>query len=182
MSLERIVRWRPLDGVGLEHCEIVATPEAIIARSVIIGDYEGASYGARYELRLDPDWSFRTLHLERTDGDELTLQSDGQGHWIDGHNRHLQALDGCIDIDLAGSPLTNTLPIRRNRFTAGAPQQFTMAWIPFDTLEPLADGQIYTLLEDGRYRYQAADDSFETVLDVDAEGFVTHYPGLFERV
>jgi uncharacterized protein len=180
--LDRTLRWRPLDGAGLEHCEVRETPEAITVRSVVIGDHDGQLFGARYQLQLDPDWTFRTLHLERTDGAAVTLQSDGRGHWIDGENHHLAELDGCIDIDLSGSPLTNTLPIRRARLESGMPQRFDMAWIPLDTLRPLRDGQIYTWLGGSDYRYQAADRSFEAVLSVDADSFVAHYPGLFAQL
>lgn len=182
MARDRMLRWRPLGGVGLEHCRLLETPEAITVRSVVIGDHDGYAFGARYELRLDPDWTFRTLYLERVDGASVTLQSDGRGRWIDGENHHLVELDGCIDIDISATPLTNTLPIRRTRLVPGEPQPFTMAWLPLDTLTPFADGQIYTLLADGRYRYQAEDGSFEAELTVDQDKFVVYYPGLFERV
>lgn len=182
MARDRMLRWRPLGGVGLEHCRLVETPEAITVRSVVIGDHDGYAFGARYELGLDPDWTFRTLHLERVDGASVTLQSDGRGRWIDGENHHLVELDGCIDIDISATPLTNTLPIRRTRLVPGEPQRFTMAWLPLDTLTPFVDGQIYTRFDDRHCRYQAADGSFEALLELDADGFVTHYPGLFERL
>jgi hypothetical protein len=57
-----------------------------------------------------------------------------------------------------------------------------MAWIPLDTLEPFVDQQIYTKLGPTSFRYQSADLSFERVIATDADGFVTFYPGLFERV
>lgn len=182
MPPDQTLRWRPLDGVGFEHCEITATSESITARSVVIGDHDGHAFGARYELRLDPDWTFRTLHLERIDGASVTLQSDGRGRWIDGENHHLVELDGCIDIDISATPLTNTLPIRRTRLVPGEPQRFDMAWLPLDTLAPFVDGQIYTRIDDSHCRYQAADGSFEALLELDADGFVTNYPGLFERL
>jgi hypothetical protein len=140
MERDRILRWRPLDGIGLEHCQLTETPEAVTVRSVVVGDRDGYAYGARYELRLDPDWTFRTLRLERTDGAVVVLQSDGRGHWIDGENRHLADLDGCIDVDIAATPMTNTLPIRRARLLPGEPQQFRMAWLPLGELKAVADG------------------------------------------
>ncbi|HEV7276427.1 MAG TPA: putative glycolipid-binding domain-containing protein [Devosiaceae bacterium] len=182
MTADRILRWRPLDGPGQEHCEVTETPEAITVRSVVIGEQGGYAYGARYELRLDPDWTFRTLRLERTDGAVVVLQSDGRGHWTDGENHHLAELEGCIDIDIAATPLTNTLPIRRCRLVHGEPRQFRMAWLPLDTVQPQPDEQIYTRLDDRHCRYLAADGSFEAVLEIDEEGFVVHYPGLFERL
>lgn len=96
MAINRTLRWHPHDGAGLEHCEITGTAEAITARSVLIGSREGRDFGLTYELRLDPDWTFRSLSLERVDGARLALHADGSGRWIDTNNRHLAALDGCI--------------------------------------------------------------------------------------
>lgn len=182
MSLNRTVRWRPLDAVGLEHFEIAEGPTAIVARSVLIGSREGMPFGLHYEVELAPNWSFRALRLERMDGPRLELYADGEGNWTDGQHLELPRLNGCIDIDISGSPFTNTLPIRRTRFSPGEPARFTMAWIPLDTLEPFPDEQIYTLLENGRYLYESSDGSFKAELSVDADGLVTHYPTLFERV
>ena len=86
------------------------------------------------------------------------------------------------NIDISGTPFTNTLPIRRNRdWVIGEPRRFNMAWVPLDTLEPFQDGQIYTPLGDNRWRYQAADGSFEAEILVDDDGLVVDYPGLFRR-
>ena len=112
----------------------------------------------------------------------LSLAADGQGHWSDEAGKALPALAGCIDIDLSGSPFTNTLPLRRAKLEIGIPRHFRMAWIPLHSLEPVRDEQIYTRLGHGRVRYQSADLSFERELTVDTDDFVLAYPGLFERM
>jgi len=180
--LHRVLRWRSLAWPGFEHLEVRESAERIDARGVTIGELDGVRYGAAYHAELGAGWVFRSIRIERTDGEALTLVSDGAGRWQDGDGRPLAALDGCIDIDLSGSPFTNTLPIRRHRFETGTPQRFDMAWIPLSTLKPFRDGQIYTRLADGRFRYQAADGSFEQVIEVDADGFVVRYPTLFEAM
>jgi uncharacterized protein len=177
----RVLRWRPLDGVGLEHLELTEEPGRIVARSVLIGEREGTAYGLRYEVELSPDWTFRWLTVERADGAGLRLEADGRGGWRrDG--AAAPELAGCIDIDISGTPFTNTLPIRRCGLALGEPQRFRMAWVPLDTLRPFADGQVYTRLGPTRVRYQSQDGAFEQVIETDGEGFVTLYPGLFERV
>jgi hypothetical protein len=96
----------------------------------------------------------------------------------------LSGLDGCIDVDLSASPLTNTLPVRRRGLNPSmGTVAFRMVLVPFDTLEPLADGQLYTALDEaGRFRYQAEDGTFEAELSLDEDGFVISYPPLYERV
>jgi uncharacterized protein len=180
VALDRAIRWRPVQGTGLEHLYLGETDGGILARSVVIGEFDGVAFGARYEVRLDCDWTFRSLLLERTDGASLRLESDGRGTWIR-NGTAMPLLAGCIDIDIAATPFTNTLPIRRTRFEPGVPQLFRMAWIPLDSLEPIMDEQIYTKRDGTHFRYQAADGSFEAELILDADGLVVDYPGLFVR-
>lgn len=176
----RVLRWRPVEEPGLEHLELTEEADRVVARSVLIGEREGVAFGLRYEVELSRDWLVRSLVLERLDGAGLRLSSDGQGRWRrDG--KAAPELDGCVDIDISGTPFTNTLPIRRCGLAEGEPQRFRMAWVPLDTLRPFADGQVYTRFGERRFRYQSEDGSFERVIETDGDGFVTLYPGLFER-
>jgi hypothetical protein len=180
VSTELDLRWQPLAWPGLEHCHVSETADGIVVRSSLIGERDGYAFGAFYEIQLEPDWTFRSLTLRRHDGRVLRLLSNGAGDWkIDG--KRAPALEGCVDIDISGSPLTNTLPIRRARLIADEPRQLDMAWVPLDTLEPFRDSQIYTKLDDTHFRYEAADRSFTQVLSVDENGFVVDYPTLFRR-
>ena len=181
MAFALDLRWQPLDGVGLEHCHVNETADGVTVRSSLIGERDGMAFGAFYEIELDPDWTFRSLVLRRHDGQVLRLVSNGEGDWkLDG--RRAPALEGCVDIGISGTPLTNTLPMRRRRFEPGVPQRFDMALVPLDTLEPFRDGQTYTQLDDAHFRYEAADGSFTQVLTVDEHRFVIDYPTLFRRV
>lgn len=177
-------RWRPLGAEGLEHLDLGLVDGGIVADSVVIGSRGGVPYGLRYRLVCGEDWATRSLDIKTTDGRSLHLRSDGEGEWTDGEGWPIAHLDGCIDVDLAGSPFTNTLPIRRAALLAGGEAaEFRMAYIPFDTFKPAVDGQTYRCLEQGRlYRYDAADRSFTADLAVDEDALVTDYPGLFTRV
>jgi hypothetical protein len=182
MSMRRTVRWRPLDAVGLEHCEIRETGWGYLAESVVIGSSEGSDFGCRYEVQLDRHWTFRHLLLERTDGRALILKSDGKGNWERSSGETLPEYEGAIDIDISITPFTNTLPLRRARLEPFAAQRFRMVFVPLDTLTPFLDEQIYERLDGHRFRYRAADGSFTAEIEVDADGLVTRYPPLFERL
>jgi hypothetical protein len=177
-------RWRPVGADGLEHLDLRVEDGTIVIDSVVIGSRGGVPYGLRYRLVCDGGWITHGLDLTTTDGRALRLRSDGEGEWTDGEGFPIPHLDGCIDIDLAGSPFTNTLPIRRAALVAGGEAaEFRMAYVPFDTFRPVVDGQRYRCLEQDRlYRYEAADRSFTADLTVDGDGLVTNYPGLFVRV
>ena len=183
----KTVRWRPLHGEGLEHLTIAPTEEAgaaVRVDSVVIGDRGDRPYGVRYRIDCDRRWHVLSFLVETTTGARIDLKSDGEGHWRTQADTPLPAFDGCIDIDLAGTPFTNTLPIRRLGLTPkDGTVNLTMLYIPFDTFEPFPDGQNYTCLQEDRlYRYEAADRSFSAELPVDEDGLVMDYPTLFKRL
>lgn len=180
----RIIRWRPLQGAGLEHLTLSLNGGGVFATSVVIGEFEGGAFGTRYEVECDAGWAVRAFRIETTDGRSLAMTGDGKGYWRDASGAARPEFDGCIDIDLSATPFTNTLPIRRLALGRDAGTvRLSMIYVPIDTLEPFVDGQNYTCLEDARlYRYEAADGTFSADLPVDDDGLVLDYPTLFARL
>jgi len=176
--LNRTVRWAASAWDGLEHLELRETHNEIVANSALVGSFNNHPHGTRYEIHLGLDWVFRSLLLEQMDGRRLELWRDGDDWLL--QDKVAEHLAGCVDLDLSGSPFTNTLPIRRLPWKVGEPQRLRMAYVPFDTLVPFADGQIYTRLSPSAFRYQSEDGTFEQTISVDADGLVTDYPTLFE--
>ncbi|WP_020180653.1 putative glycolipid-binding domain-containing protein [Methylopila sp. M107] len=177
-------RWRSLetDG-GLDHVTIEVAQDRLVARGAVVGSRGGTPYGVYYRIDMTHGWGVREVAIGAADGRGLHLLTDGKGHWATGNGEPLPALAGCVDVDLAGTPFTNTLPIRRRIWSKGERAELKMAYIPFDTFEPAPDGQTYACLEPGRrFLYQASDRSFEAELAIDDDGFVTDYPSLFTRV
>lgn len=175
MTLNRSLRWRGLDLATLEHCHVVANGRDTRIRGTIIGP----DFGLFYRLKLDENGNTRTVRIEHTDGRVLELFSDGAGGWSDDRAEPIAALRGCIDVDIWPTPLTNSLPLWRTDVT-DAPTRFAMAWVDATTMAFKRSEQIYTRLDPTHVRYQSAD--FERVLEVDEDGIVVTYPGLFERV
>lgn len=174
--LDKTLRWRGLAPVTMEHCHIVANGRDTRVRGTIITP----DYGLFYRVKLDDAGHVRTAKVERTDGKMLELFSDGMGNWSDDRAEPLSALRTCIDIDLWPTPLTNSLPIWRGDWLDNRPQKFAMAWIDGDEMTVRRDDQTYTRLDATHFRFQGAQ-GFERVLEVDDDGLVVTYPGLFER-
>jgi hypothetical protein len=176
-------RWVPLEGSGLEHLTVRHEDGSYIARSALFGERDGAPFAVRYMLICDGSWNVRFLDLELTDGRSLTLSATGEGEWMDVEGTPQRSLKGCIDIDLEGSPYTNTLPIRRLGLKPGESRDIGVVYVPFDSFVPRVERQRYTCLKDGRlFRYDAADGSFTAEIAVDEAGLVTAYPPLFRRI
>jgi hypothetical protein len=175
MILNRSYRWRGLDPETIEHCHVTANGRDTRIRGAIVGP----DFGLFYRLKLDENGHTRTVKIERADGKQLELFCDGTGGWSDDRAEPIPALRGCVDVDIWPTPLTNSLPIWRTQFETGKPISFAMAWIDATAMTVKRSEQIYTRLDDTHFRYQSA--NFEAVLETDADGIVTGYPGLFVR-
>lgn len=180
----RTVRWRSVEAEGLEHLDLRPVTGGVMASATVIGERGGVPYGVRYLVLLDENWRTVEFGVSSADGRGILMRSPEPGRWLDNQNQPLPAFDGCVDIDLAATPFTNTLPIRRRGLLVEhGPQELAMVYVPFDTFRPRVDRQRYTAIEDGRlYRYEASDRSFTAELPLDEDGLVLDYPTLFQRI
>ncbi|HEX2164637.1 MAG TPA: putative glycolipid-binding domain-containing protein, partial [Thermoanaerobaculia bacterium] len=94
--------------------------------------------------------------------------------------RHVPAADGCLDLDLAFTPATNLLPIRRLALAPGAEAAAPAAWLTFPELALDRLEQTYRRSGAASYEYAAHGGSFRRTLWVTSAGFVSLYPGLWE--
>ena len=144
-----------------------------------VGDRLGARplqlrTGRRAGLDL-PRVCIEALAGERT----LTIDYDGNGGWT---------VDGEWRTDLDGhrhrpgvTPFTNTLPIRRLDLAIDDEADITVACVVPD-LEVTVDEQRYTRLDEDLYLFESLDSDFSREIEVDLDGVVVEYPGLFERL
>lgn len=91
------------------------------------------------------------------------------------------AIDGCQDVDLAVTPATNTLPIKRLRLPVGGSASLVAAWVKFPEFQIQPLSQRNTRLGPSTYRYES-DTGFRADIEVDDLGLVIVYPGSWERV
>jgi hypothetical protein len=169
--------WRGLEYDGLERLRL---DEGGMVRASSVIDSARGRYA--YELTAESDWTFRRLQLEALAGERtLTIAHDGRGNWeVDGVERN--DLTGAVDLDLAVTPFTNTLPIRRLGLEIDDEADVTVAYVSFPDLEVTLEDQRYTRLDEDRYLFESLDSDFSREIEVDLDGIVVDYPGLFERL
>jgi hypothetical protein len=184
MAKVLIARWRDWSGEGIEHLVLREDAHQIVAESAIVATVEGESLAVRYRIECDTGWKVRNVEVDKIGaGRGLRLHSDGAGHWRDDADAPIPHLDGAIDVDISMTPFTNTLPIRRLRFAAGQSHEIVTAYIQMPQLKILADRQRYTCLHPGElFRYESVDSDFARDVEIDSNGLVVNYPGLFRRV
>ncbi len=200
-GLPKSLIWRRLDTAGAEQV-ILSDHAGLRARGTLVSATP-LPFSCRYQLFTDDAWVtarceatvegagfVRSVRLERAAG-RWRVTANEQGNLdaaLRAAGRPAAALPGseepgrlveARDVDLGYSPLTNTLPVRRlGLLTAepGTTHTIEVAWVLLPSLEVIDSTQTYTALGDGRVTFTSG--TFTTELTLNADGYVTHYPGL----
>jgi hypothetical protein len=181
---ESFVWWRWTAGEGHEAASVRRANGGWELAGATVFRHAGISARLDYVITCDARWKTRHaivtgwLENKRVRHD-IVVTADGR--WI--HNdRALPALDGCVDIDLNFSPITNTLPIRRLALRREESAPVSAAWLRFPSLRLERLEQTYARLGARRYRYTSGGGRFTAELTTDAAGIVLDYPPQWQRV
>ena len=145
---------------------------------------DGTAWMVTYMIRLDASWATRSAQITRRSRDTCgttVIAADGKGSWqINGVPA--PQFQGCLDLDLEASAMTNSIPVHRLHLTDGvaasAPAVFVRTVGPgIDRLE-----QTYCRVSEGEYAYAAPAFHFEGRLVYDRHGLILDYPGIATRV
>jgi len=177
----RRVSWRRSDEVRTdEHCTVSIRDAGLSLVGTVLGADGGLPVRIEYRVLADGSGVTTAVHVRDYRGfgqRQLTLTRDAKGNWtVDGVAA--PTLKGCKDVDLACSPSTNTLPIRRLRLGIGGSQTIQAAWVRFPELTVEKNAQTYSRPDEFTYRY--ASGTFEAELVADEDGVVAQY-GPWER-
>ncbi len=174
--------WLPGFGSGGEDFEYEGGAGGHILRGKVAGALDDAAIEGSYSVEADAGWLTRRVTVALTrPAKSLDLRGNGAGRWSDGEGVWIPALDGCLDVDLALTASTNTLPIRRLGLAVGAAAEIAVAYVEAPELKLRPRRQIYTRLGDRLWRFHAPDIDFTADIAVDAAGFVIEYPSLCRR-
>lgn len=171
------VGWETWDGTHREDTTITWENEGW----TVVGDV--GRERVQYVVRLNALWHVRQFLLFRDlDEPDLWLGTDGAGRWGEVNGAHRPELDGCVDLDLACTPFSATLPIRRLPLAVGDSTTLDIARVDAETLEIRRVHRRYTRMDVRRWRVDAVDEQSTVEFDVDAHGLVTDYPDEWRRV
>ncbi len=149
----------------------------------VVGTLNEIPMSLSYQVKTDDRWNVR----------EVSLVSDGlqlfevhyrkvEDKWFDARNQHIAEFDGADDIDITVTPFTNTLPIRRIQLQPSESKDIKVIYFDIADMKVYPAHQRYTNLGNNSYRFEHLDTEFLAILEVDDEGFVMNYPGLFKMV
>jgi uncharacterized protein len=150
---------------------------------------EGAdAFTVEYEIVLDARWytrSARVVSRSAAGRSVASIEADGRGHWTINATA-APYLDGCLDVDLESSALTNAFPVRRLHLSPGEQADAPAAYVRALGADVERLDQRYRRLDDAagrsRYDYYAPTFDFRCDLVYDDSGLVVDYPGIARRV
>lgn len=169
------LRWKRLDQPGFEDFELLPANSGWMLRGHVELDKDVIDYA----VLVDESW--RTYRVEITMGARaFRVTVDEKQRWLGPDEAEIRHLRGCIDADLAFSPSTNTLPIRRLALQIGQSAQASAAWFRFPELRWDVLDQTYERVAEMTWVYGSK--NFRTRLTVDSEGIVRDYAGVWTAV
>lgn len=201
------VAWEWLDRPGLECARVVEVGQSIEVAGVVVTTLDGKAIRLNYAVVCDAAWRFQRARVEAfSDGNRTPrlVERTPEGWNVDGLSR--PDLKECVDIDIMGTPVTNTLAIRRLPWRPGDSRDLTMAYIHVPDLEVAAVSQRYSRVEDAatgverfqyqlvgrriagagaqvqRFKYHSVETGFTAELHIDDAGLVLTYPPYWKRV
>ena len=167
-----------------EHCAITYHENSIMVHSEIEGWANKKAIYAEYWIKLTKKWEVQEFEIMASIADKQykhALSIDKNGHWKCKKNLPHFDFEGITFIDISLTPFTNTLPVNGLHLKKGDSAEFDIIYI--DILENRIEKQRqkYTRLTNSHYKFDNMQ-GFTADIEVDGDGLVIDYPGLFELV
>lgn len=144
---------------------------------------DGQTWFVDYGITLDVGWITRRAHVTSRSAAgrrSVMIEADGAGHWLV-NGEAAPHLDGCLDVDLESSAMTNALPIHRMALPVGRRAAYVRA--ADASVERLEQEYLRTTDRGAHQSYDYAAPAFEFAcrLVYDESGLVLSYPGIAVR-
>lgn len=181
--MQTTLLWKGTAYDSLENCSIITTEHGVEINSVIIGQHEQIIYKVDYQIKTTQNWETKFVNIKTQLNNQihsLSLEGNGQGNWLM-NGKMAEQFAGCMDVDIALSPFTNTLPINRLKLEDHESHPISVIYLDLLALETKPLFQKYTKITPTAYHYENVPNDFEATIQVDESGFVVDYPGLFAR-
>lgn len=176
--------WRHRDSrEGFEVAFFDVSDERIEIRGSTSAVEEGSAWFVTYTIALGLGWETRAAYVRGrgpAGGWERAVRVQGGSWTIDG--KPAPHLDGCLDVDLESSAMTNAFPVARLGLDPDAEAEAPAAWIRVDGSVEVLE-QSYRRRGDARsYDYEAPGQDFRCVIGYAEDGLALDYPGIARRV
>ncbi|VTU33445.1 putative glycolipid-binding domain-containing protein [Variovorax sp. RA8] len=183
MQIVATMFWRRLDLPGHDACRLEKHGDGwqLDGAAVFRGE-NGQPARLDYRVHCDKAWHAKWGRVRGWIGSlpvDFAIARAANGEWSLNDQR-VPGLAHCTDLDLGFTPATNLLPLRRLNLQVGESAEAPAAWLDLDNEDLSALAQHYERRSEAEYWYQSPRFDYEGLLVTVPEGFVTHYPTLWQ--
>lgn len=175
------ILWTRVDGSGQEAARLDETAQGHELSGSAVFVEDALPVRLDYQIVCDDDWRTRSASVRGWLGPkavDIAISAD-DGRWLM-NGAIVDAVHGCIDVDLNFSPSTNLLPIRRLALEPGQSALVRAAWLRFPSFRLEVLEQTYRRLANDVYEYESG--SFKARITVNDAGLPTEYAGVWRAV
>jgi hypothetical protein len=190
-----MLTWQAEDGHGLEGVRMLPGHGGFRALGRMVRVEPAGGFTASYRLVVGEDGTLSRLSIASATAERerhLTINRTDDGVWLldtgSGTGAVRDDCAGSVDVDLAFSPMFNTIPIRRLGLHREAGEHtLPMVFVSLPELEVRVVEQTYRTVSEldegtGHAGIGFRWGDFTADLVVDADGVVTSYPGVARRL
>jgi uncharacterized protein len=190
-----MLTWQAEDGHGLEGVRMIPGHGGFRALGRMVRVEPTGGFTSSYRLVVGEDGRVSRLSVTSAIAERerhLTINRTDDGVWLldtgSGSGAVRDDCAGAVDVDLAYSPMFNTIPIRRLGLHREAGEHtLPMVFVSLPDLEVRVVEQTYRTVsvfdeDSGHAAIGFRSGDFTADLVVDADGVVTSYPGLASRL
>lgn len=182
-SKDKVIVWKSTYVNTTEYTTIKFT-DNIQVNGQITGQGLGKFFNINYQLEINQQWEIQGLKINFVSDSSfnISLHRNEKKQWLNEKGEILSKLNNCTDVDITLTPFTNTLPINRLNLAIGESKEIEVVYFDLPTNKFNPAKQRYTNLGNGVYKYENLSSGFTSNLQVDDDGLVLNYPGIWHRV
>ena len=174
--------WTRLDCPGQDDCRLYRLSDGWrLAGTAVF--FEQRAGSLRYEVVTSRDWITRRALVDGHVGGRsvsVRIQASRSRRWrMNGVPQ--PRIDGYMDLDLAFTPATYLIAMKRLALTVGDGADATAAYLTFPALALVVLPQRYVRASALEYDYTSPTSGYAGRLRLTRDGWIDRYPGVFER-
>lgn len=176
------ILWRRLDTAGHDACRLTEEDGVFRLQGTALFRHEDQPACLSYRISCNSQWQTLAGSVRGWVGERelrIDVARESEGTWVL-NDRRIGHLAGCVDLDLGFTPATNLFQLKRIALAVGQAADVPVAWLDVDTDSLELLHQRYERRSEHGYWYEASRFGYTALLKVNAAGFVTSYPGLWE--
>lgn len=179
------ILWRRVDLEGHDGCRLERRGDVLHINGTALSREASGPMRLTYRILAADGFRRQRADVRGRIGDRhveyhIRRRGDDEGWTL--NDTPVSGLDDCADVDLGFTPATNTLTLRRLDLVIGQRAELAVAWLDVEAGTLTRLPQTYERLDAARYAYTSPTVGYAETLEVDGNGLVTHYPGLWRVV